>query len=226
VSAAVLRLVVRALARLVLAIVGVRHTTRGAFPDGPALLVANHLGWLDIVVLVARADCAFVAKREVSQWPVIGAVGRRLGVVFVERRPSRDLRRAVSELEARLREGAKVVLFPEGTTTDGRTVLPFKSSLVEAAVRAEAPVIPIALRARAISDPSPLCWVGDETLLANLPRVRACRGARIDVDIGDPLVATTGRKIVSVQARATIVDRLRRWALAGRCTPPRLTAAS
>ncbi|NCW45939.1 MAG: 1-acyl-sn-glycerol-3-phosphate acyltransferase, partial [Gemmatimonadaceae bacterium] len=129
VSAAVLRLVVRALARLVLAIVGVRHTTRGAFPDGPALLVANHLGWLDIVVLVARADCAFVAKREVSQWPVIGAVGRRLGVVFVERRPSRDLRRAVSELEARLREGAKVVLFPEGTTTDGRTVLPFKSSL-------------------------------------------------------------------------------------------------
>ncbi len=225
-SVTALQLAVRALARLLLALFGVRHTTCGVFPDGSALLVANHLGWLDIVVLVARADCAFVAKREVSQWPVIGAVGRRLGVVFVERRPSRDLRRAVSELEARLREGAKVVLFPEGTTTDGRTVLPFKSSLLEAAVRAEAPVIPITLRASAISDPSPLCWIGDETLLANLPRVRACRGARIEVDIGDPLLASTGRKVVSVQARATIVDRLRRRPLAGRCTPPGVTTAS
>ncbi|MCA0375503.1 MAG: 1-acyl-sn-glycerol-3-phosphate acyltransferase [Gemmatimonadetes bacterium] len=174
--------IARVLCRLVLRVLGVRVTMRGAVPRGGALLVANHLSWLDIVAIGARVDCTFVAKREVARWPVVGVLARALGVVFIDRTRKRDLLRAVPALEAALRRGQRVLLFAEGTTTDGRVLLPFKSALVEAAVRAGVPVVPLALRAScAAGDVRALCWIGDETLAANLPRVWALRAPRVEV---------------------------------------------
>ena len=120
--------------RLVCRILGVRVEVSGTAPrEGPMLIVSNHVSWLDIVVLSAVAPVSFVAKREVNGWPFFGSLARLQRTIFVDRDrrhatgPSRD------ELRERLKAGDILVLFPEGTSSDGREVLPFKSSFFGAA---------------------------------------------------------------------------------------------
>ena len=99
------------------------------------LLVCNHLSYLDILVLSALVPCVFVAKREVKDWPVFGWFAKKAGTVFVHREQRAQAVQTVNEIEAALQTGAVVVLFPEGTSSGGETVLPFKSSLLEPAAR-------------------------------------------------------------------------------------------
>lgn len=197
---------VRWLCRGVLRLLAVEVRTEGRLAAGPALLVANHLSWIDIVALTAHYDCTFVAKDDVRDWPLVGALGTALDVVWIDRRRKRDLPRAVAVLSDTLRRGTHVVLFPEGTTTTGRGVLPFRSSLVEAAVRAGVPVVPIALSTDAADGQGEsLCWVGDETLLAHLPRVAALRQATFEIRVLPPMGAGPSRKVLSERARSIIV---------------------
>jgi 1-acyl-sn-glycerol-3-phosphate acyltransferase len=188
---------------------GVRATTRGAISAEPALLVANHVGWLDIVAVLAQHDCAFIAKREVRTWPIVGPLAVRLGVIFVDRTRKRDLLTSIPALRDALRQGRRVLLFAEGTTGDGRALLPFKSALVEGAVQAGVPVVPIAIRAHAAEgDLRALSWIGDDTLLASLPRVRALRGAGITVHAGAAIAPGPTRKLLTAAAREAIARRL------------------
>ncbi len=201
---------VRWLCHAVLRLLRIELRTVGQLPPGPALLVANHLSWIDIVAMVAHYDCTFVAKNDVRDWPLVGALGEALGVIWIDRRRKRDLRRAIARLSEALQQGTRVVLFPEGTTSTGRQVLPFRSSLLEAAVISGVPVVPIALSAHAANGQSEtLCWVGDETLLAHLPRVAALRQATFEIRILSPLAAGPGRKVQSARARAVIVTARR-----------------
>ncbi|WP_309672833.1 lysophospholipid acyltransferase family protein [Gemmatimonas sp.] len=201
---------VRWLCRGVLRLLRIDVRTVGQLPPGPALLVANHLSWIDIVAMVARFDCTFVAKDDVRHWPFIGALGEALGVIWIDRRRKRDLRRAIAKLSDALQNGARVVLFPEGTTTSGRQVLPFRSSLLQAAVTSGVPVVPIALSAHAADGQGEtLCWVGEETLLAHLPRVVALRQATFEIRILTPMAAGPTRKVRSAAARAVIVSARR-----------------
>jgi 1-acyl-sn-glycerol-3-phosphate acyltransferase len=110
------------------------------------LLVANHLSYLDIVLLSSLTPCVFVAKNEVKDWPVFGWFARLAGTVFVDRNDRRDAARANELIRSALREGALVVLFPEGTSSNGSTVLPFKSSLLQAAIGERVPFTGAALR--------------------------------------------------------------------------------
>lgn len=189
-----LRATLRRLVRLLLRALGVEVVVRGPAPRGPALLVANHLSWLDIVVASACWPCTFVAKCEVASWPLVGWLGRRIGVVFIDRQRRRDLLHSIPAVEAALRRGELVLLFPEGTTTDGQRVLPFKSALFEAAVRAGAPVVPVTLGG-AVEDgaPSALCWTGDESLASHLPRLASSRRTRMTVHVGAPIDVAAAR---------------------------------
>ncbi|QJR37028.1 lysophospholipid acyltransferase family protein [Gemmatimonas groenlandica] len=211
---------VRWLCRGVLRLLRIDVHTVGQLPPGPALLVANHLSWIDIVAMVAHYDCTFVAKSDVREWPLVGALGEALGVIWIDRRRKRDLRRAVTRLSEALQNGRRVVLFPEGTTSTGRQVLPFRSSLLEAAVVSGVPVVPMALSTYAADGQGEtLCWVGDETLLAHLPRVAALRQATFEIRILTPMAAGPSRKVQSAGARAVIVTarrlRLRRQPAVG-----------
>ena len=207
---AVVRVLVRWLCRGVLGALRIEVRTAGQLPPGPALLVANHLSWIDIVALVAQGDCTFVAKDDVRDWPLVGALGEALGVIWIDRRRKRDLRRAIGVLSDTLRQGTRVVLFPEGTTTTGRFVLPFRSSLVEAAVRTGVPVVPIALSTYAADGQGEtLCWVDDETLLAHLPRVAALRHATFEIRVLPAIAAGPPRKVLSAAARTAIVTARR-----------------
>ena len=199
---------IRLLCRLVLRVFNVKRRTVGSAPAGGTLVLANHLSWLDIVVLSAELECGFVAKQEVAAWPIVGRLAARCGVVFIDRTRRRDLLRSIPILEARLREGRVVVLFAEGTTTDGRALLPFKSALVEAAVRAGVTVQPLALRGVAAGDCRALCWIEDESLLANLPRLWRTKAPRFEMHWLEALPAPTERKAVTRVAHARVAERL------------------
>ncbi len=233
---------VRVLCRGILSVMGVRVSVRGAWPREASLVIANHLSWLDIVAVLTRKRCTFVAKSDVRRWPLVGWLGDAMGVIWVDRHHKRDLLRAIPALQATLTAGTSVLLFAEGTTTNGRTLLPFKSGLVEGAVRAGVPVVPIAVTASASAgDVDALCWIGDETLVANIPRVFALRDARVTLHAAPaiaPLPPTrTTRKLVTAAARNAIAVRTsggaittspatRHPAVHPRTGTPRLTTAS
>ncbi len=153
---------------------GIALQVRGQPPlAGPVLLVANHLSWLDISVMHAARHCRFVSKSDVQGWPLIGALANAAGTLYIERGTRRDAVRVVHQMADALRAREVLAVFPEGTTGDGRSLLPFHANLLQAAVSADAPVLPVGLRfvdraSGAVSHaPS---YAGDETLLGSIWR--------------------------------------------------------
>lgn len=125
--------------RRALRVLGVELQARGYIPTA-GLLVCNHLSYLDILVLSALTPAVFVAKREVKHWPVFGWFARFAGTLFVDREKRTQVGELNRAIQAVLEQEALVVLFPEGTSSDGQTVLPFKSSLLEPATRRGCPL--------------------------------------------------------------------------------------
>ena len=161
-------------AREMLDVLQVRLHVRGT-PCGrtPALIVANHVSWLDTYVLNAVAGARFVAKSEVRGWPFFGTIAARFDTFFIVRGSYRDAARMRTAVARALGLGERVAVFPEGTTTDGTTVGRFFPALFQAAIDARAPVQPAALRYRdAYGRPSAApAFVGDTTVLASVRQV-------------------------------------------------------
>jgi 1-acyl-sn-glycerol-3-phosphate acyltransferase len=181
---------VQAWALRMLRVLGIPLQVEGQPPErGPLLLVANHLSWLDILVLHAARHCRFVSKSEVRHWPLIGMLASGGGTLFIEREKRRDAMRVVHHMAESLRAGEIVAIFPEGTTGDGTVLLPFHANLVQAAVSTDAPVQPVALRyidaASGQDSPGPL-YLGDETLVGSLWRTLAGPPFVAQVRFGEP----------------------------------------
>jgi 1-acyl-sn-glycerol-3-phosphate acyltransferase len=156
---------------------------RGALPAGPAILVANHVSYLDPVVIGALTPCAAIAKGEVASWPLIGDTARSVGVSFVDRTSAWSgaiaLRRSLAVLAA----GASVLNFPEGTTTDGSRLLPFRRGIFGLARLAGVPVVPIALR----YEPADLAWTGNASFLPHYVYLSGRPSSVVHVDIAPAL---------------------------------------
>jgi 1-acyl-sn-glycerol-3-phosphate acyltransferase len=168
----------------VLRALGVTLRTNGQLAAGPQMLVANHVSWLDVMVLHALCPQArFVAKSEVAHWPLIGRLVAGAQTFFVERARPRQVGRAVDAIAAALRCGATVALFPEGTTGSGHSVLPFRPSLLQAALAAGAAIRPVALRYadahHRVSRSTP--YIDDDSLLSSL--WRTARAERLVVHV-------------------------------------------
>ena len=150
-------------------VLGVRVTTYGTFLSS-GLLVSNHLSYLDIIVLSSIRPCVFVAKRNVASWPLFGWLAKAAGTVFVDRGRRFQTRKGVDVIESAIASGSVVVLFPEGTSSDGSTVLPFKSALLESAVKLRCPIaaasIDYALNDGSVADE--VCYWRDMTLVPHL----------------------------------------------------------
>lgn len=172
-----------ALAEIV-AIHGLAVAVRGAWPAGPAVLVANHVSYLDPLVIGARVACAPIAKGEVASWPVIGTAARALGVNFVARGCAWSGARVLRRGLATLADGACVLNFPEGTTTDGTRLLPFRRGIFGLARLAGVPVVPIALR---YASPD-LAWYGGATFVPHYLRTAARRAPVVHVDVGSSIL--------------------------------------
>lgn len=148
------------------AVLGVRVLARGRPHDTPVLMLANHISWLDILVLATQSDSSYVAKAEVAQWPLLGWLFQMGGIEFVRRGSMEDLARVLEQMAWRLKAGQQLTVFPEGTS--GAKVLPgrFRPRLLQAAVAAKVPVQPVAVYYG--SHPESLAFVGDESFVHNL----------------------------------------------------------
>ncbi|MDB5873139.1 MAG: Glycerol acyltransferase [Ramlibacter sp.] len=184
---------VQSWSREMLAALGIRLELHGQPPAaGPMLLAANHISWLDILVMHAARHCRFVAKAEVRRWPLIGRLATGAGTLYIERESRRDAMRVVHHMADSLKRGEIVAVFPEGTTSDGLALLPFHGNLIQAAISAGAPVQPVALtfidlRTGAISlAPS---YIGDDTLVASIWRTLTAPPLAAVVRYGEPQMA-------------------------------------
>lgn len=132
-----------------IAICGVKLVLRndaGAEAVSPGLIISNHISWLDIFVINSVHPCHFVAKSDIRSWPLIGWLCDKAGTIFIARGRQRDVRRIYAGLVRSIHDGDRVAFFPEGTTAAQGTVLPFHANLFEAAIEAQVPVQPYALR--------------------------------------------------------------------------------
>ncbi len=200
--------------RIVARLFGFRITIVGEMPEGrPLLLVANHTSWSDIVVLSATGQVSFIAKSEVKSWPVFGFFAVLQRTVFVERERRGKTGEQTSDIARRLADGDAMVLFPEGTTSDGNRVLPFKTALFGAAHAAireagvpEVIVQPVAIAYTGVHGMAmgryhrPIAsWPGDVQLMPHLKGILREGAIDVEVRFGEPIVVTadTDRKALA-----------------------------
>jgi 1-acyl-sn-glycerol-3-phosphate acyltransferase len=172
--------------------VGLVLHVRGTPRPGATLLLANHVSWLDIAALHAVAPQArFVAKADVLAWPLLGWMIQAAGTLFIQRERKRDALRVLHQVAGALQAGETVAVFPEGTTGDGRALLPFHANLLQAAIATGTPVQGVALRyADATHRFSPAVeFLGPTTLLQSVWRILRAQGLVVHVDLLAPQAA-------------------------------------
>lgn len=162
---------------------GVAVEVEGPPPPPGVLLAANHLSYLDPLVVAAVARCLPISKADVASWPILGETARATGVLFVARGDAASGLEVKREAQALLEGGARVLNFPEGTTTSGEAVLPFKPGLFGTARRAGADVVPVALA----YDPPELAWTGDATFVPHFLALAARPRSIARVRFGEPV---------------------------------------
>jgi 1-acyl-sn-glycerol-3-phosphate acyltransferase len=191
---------VRRWARALLRGMGVRHVVRGRLPVRRALLVANHISWLDVLVLLAASPdgpaLRLLAKHEVRGWPVIGWLGMAAGTIFIDRASPRHLPVTVSAVAGALRQDGVVAVFPEGTTWCGTAGGRFRPAMFQAAIDAGAVIAPVTLTFRLADGrrTTAAAFLGADTLWASVRRVLRVRGL---------VVAATAAPAVHPDASAT-----------------------
>lgn len=186
--------------RLLCRLFGIRLTVVGNLPPpGPCLVISNHVSWLDIVILSAVMPLSFVAKREVSRWPFFGTLARLQRTVFVDRERRHTTGKTADGIEARLSQGETIVLFGEGTSHDGASVLPFKSSLFSAATAPHIAIVPITLAYRTCwglpmgrRERPAFAWYGDMNLMSHLLNFMGEGPLGVTVVIHEALSVETG----------------------------------
>jgi 1-acyl-sn-glycerol-3-phosphate acyltransferase len=158
-------------------------------PIQSGLLVANHISWLDNVAVHAAHFCRFVAKSDIKSWPVIGYLTDQTGMLFVERTSRKDAHRVVQTIAQRLRKGDCVAVFPEGTTGEGRELLPFHANMIQSAIDADAQVQPIAIRFTDTTSGEQsfvACFVGADTLFQSVWRTLNAKSITVTLQFGTP----------------------------------------
>lgn len=185
-------------ARAVLAALGISLQHAGRLPRRRALLVANHISWLDILALLAVSPARLLAKHEVRRWPLIGPLAAAGGTIFVRRDRPLALPGTVAEVAAALRAGGVVAVFPEGTTWCGEPAAPsgcggagrFRPAMFQAAIDADAPVVPVTLSYRLgplAAATTAAAFLGRDSLWVSLLRVVAVRGLVVSLVAARPL---------------------------------------
>lgn len=206
--------------RLLLIGFGVRWRIYGE-PGDPSrtLFVANHVSWVDIPLLGSQLDAGFVAKEEVRRWPGIGKAAARIGTVFVDRRNRLAAHAQASVVRQQLSRQRGMILFPEGTTGDGSTVLPFRSSLFAAAQHGDLDVQPVSIiyrrrdgQALEGEECGRIAWIGDQALLPHAIQL-ARRGQLMAEIYFEPMLAGGDRKQMARDCEDVIRNRIKGLAL-------------
>ncbi len=190
-------------------ILGVRITVAGYRPQAPAFLVANHISWLDIIVLGALTPTDFLSKYEVRRWPLIGWLAACAGTLFI-RRGNGEAAQITEQISKRLRDNGMLTVFPEGTTTDGTLVRPFFSRLFAAPIDTRTDVVPVAVRYHINGHHDPVApYTDDQSLGENLRGLITRDKTEVMVIFGEPITLSGhSRKQVADEARNAIIMAL------------------
>jgi 1-acyl-sn-glycerol-3-phosphate acyltransferase len=181
-------------AHLVMSSLGIKSTVEGTVPRR-GIVVANHLSYLDIVIFSAAMPCFFVAKAEIGGWPYFGEAARSGGTIFIDRSSRASAKSVVNQIAQRIHLPVPILFFPEGTTTDGSQLLPFRPRLFEPAVNAATPVTAASIR-YVIADGTPeseLCWYGDAGFLPHLWKALGTAGFSAEVRFAEPHIYSDSR---------------------------------
>lgn len=220
-SVAMRERLIRNWSRKLLKLCGVEVEVQGLAPGQAAprgaMMVANHISWLDIYVIHSWHPARFVAKSEIRSWPVVGWLCEKTGTIFIERGRKRDAHRVLHHITEVMRDGDLVCVFPEGTTTDGTEVLPFHANLMQAPVSGGLPVQPVGLRYLDAATGEPTAapaYIGDLSLLDSLDMILRSPPIKARLVVGQMLhpmsdnrrqLAGFAREVVADLARADLV---------------------
>ncbi|HSW64848.1 MAG TPA: 1-acyl-sn-glycerol-3-phosphate acyltransferase [Dissulfurispiraceae bacterium] len=208
-------------ATLVSAVLGIRIVQCGeVWPlvqNEAYFIVSNHVSYVDIIVLASVRPVAFLSKQDVKDWPILGRLASFAGTVFVNRHSRRAALPAMQEIEERIVHDVSVVVFPEGTTSDGLRLLEFKSTFFDLPVRARLPVLPVALRYMSVDGRTvpadvvpPVAWFGDVPLAPNVWQLFGMHELVVRVVAASPLRfsedADSDRKRLAQEARARVAE--------------------
>lgn len=215
---------IMAWARRLLKVLGVRARIMPApsLPGG-ALLVCNHVSWLDIYLIYAAQRVHFVSKSEVRAWPVAGWLAHKTGTLFLERGRRADTARVNAEMRTLMQSGAWVAVFPEGTTSDGRGLRRFLPSLLQPAVELNCPIVPAAVRYRTLDNEysAAPAYIDDMSLWQSFRQIVGEPGLIAELHFGEPILPTTHRRELAAQAEAATARLL---GVAAADTAPRTPA--
>ncbi len=192
-------------------LMGMKVNLEGQPPTGQFFLVANHVSYVDIILLAAYIDCAFVAKADLRGWPLLGWAFDNADTIFVDRGRKRDLLRAMQHVRSRLDRGLGVMIFPEGTSSKGDQVLRLKPSLLEIAAEAGKPVhyATLSYRTRQGAPPAheAICWWDDTPFVTHLLRLLNLRSFDATLKFGTQPIAANDRKTLAEQLRSAMAEQ-------------------
>ena len=191
---------VRLWARTCLRILGLKISTHGftdALRSKRYLLVSNHQSYLDIVIIASVVPTLFVAKTEVSRWPLLGVLAKFGATIFVDRENSHSGVKCAYQVSRILREGINVQVFPEASTSDGATVMPFKGLFFASAIRSQTPIAPLMIKFQSVNgrpmgreELDLLCWYGDMDFARHFWRMLGLKSAEVSIMVSDPIEPT------------------------------------
>lgn len=196
---------------------GFTAEVRGSFPeDKPSLIVSNHIGTLDPWILASKFHVAFVAKAEMGSWPVIGMVCRAVGIIFAHRKNVMKTSGTVNEIQDRMRSGVSVLIFPEGTTSNGQQLLPFKTGGFQAVAGMEdGYIVPMYFHVRTINAQQvttetreTITWSSPQGMFANIWHVLGLGPLHYVIRIGDPIPASGGNRKELARSSQQAVQQL------------------
>jgi len=186
----------------VLWIMNVRLKVYGAPSSfGGGLIVSNHQGPLDIPVHASIFPIRFAPKAEMRRWPLLGFMVQQSNPVWIDRSSRQQSRKTADEISATLQHGINMLVYPEGTSSSGEKLLPFKSTPFEAAVAAGVPVLPVLTRYLPVADGRPLAWFGDTPFLRHISSISGLKEIRAEVYIMQEMVPLPGEDRKAFAAR-------------------------
>lgn len=175
--------------------------------DKSYLFIGNHLGMLDILVLASERPALFITSVDMRETPIIGTLTEIAGCLFVERRNRSNITNEILEIREALNQGFSVTLYPEGTSTDGAQVLPFKKTLMTSAAGTGVPLMPAIINYTHINgEPMShkwrdyVCWYGDQSFLSSLLKIFACKSIDVRFEFGEEIMVHTEEERRTVAA--------------------------
>lgn len=186
-------------------LLGVRLTIKGQPPVRPFLLFSNHLTYLDPILFFSHLDCTFVAKKEVRSWPIIGFMVYMMGVIFINREQKKDLLRVTDLVDQNINDKQGIVIFPEGTTSDGKQILPIRAPLLQLAFEDGNPLAYCVVTYQTgKGDPDAsthVCWSNHESFGKHVWKFASVKRTYATIHYGEKKLIASNRKELAEQLR-------------------------